>query len=624
MNSKAESLQQAAAKQPLIINPIETGMNVVTKQEYTDLAKYVFGNIVDVLSKSYGPYGSMSLINRSGYRFSTKDGWRILLYTKFDTNPYYQAIRQMIFDVCEQMNDRVGDGTTTVILIANRIYQALLDSEVDLDDQDLPPRDIFKAFDDIVSRVTEELRKYSRSFSQDDVKQVASIATNNDEVITDCLCRLYARDPNADIQIMESPKLGVSIEEIEGLKIPLNLMDLIYVNNKIEKCCDVENAVYLVFNHKVADNAMGGIILACENYARARSMRLVVVAPAYEESMIVSFWLKRTADEFRATNTNVTILTMYKPTILGTAGASDLAVLLDTAPIDGRMVDAIAKHPEGTEVRMVNGRLILSNQAAGQVIVLGRCEQAKLGYESMSFFSGLHPVENLLNAQIESVKSEIAALEDTMSVTEKAASMKIVNLKKRLARLQMKMSVIYYGADSTFDKEMMHDTIEDGVRALESARDSGIIKGSQYDLLNACKSLYAQTPEENVLDRTILRCMAQGIINMLIYDLYGKSKGFRDGFRYHKHLEPEPNPIEPDKMSVRQRERFEKTKEIYEHDLVNLIDLDYISDMQPLNLITLEPDENLIASTETDISALKASIELIKILMAGNQMLMVD
>lgn len=621
MNSKAEVLQHAVIKQPMITNPIETGMNVITKQEYSDLARYVFGNIVDVLSKSYGPYGSMSLINRSGYRFSTKDGWRILLYTKFDTNHYYQAIRQMIFDICEQMNDRVGDGTTTVILIANRIYQELLNSEVDLNDQDLPPRDIFKAFDDIVRRVTDELKKYSRPFTQEDVKQVASIATNNDEVITDCLCRLYARDPNADIQIMESPKLGVSIEEIEGLKIPVNLMDLIYVNNKIEKCCDVSDGIYLVFNHKVGENAVGSIILPCENAARQLNTRLVVVAPAYEESMIVSYWLKKTADEFRATNTNVTVLTTYKPSVLGTAGASDLAVLLDTNPIDGRMVEAM-KNAEDVEVGMKNGRLMIISKMAGQSIILGRCEQAKLGYESMSFFSGLHPVENMLNAQLESVKSEIAALEDTMSVTEKAASMKIVNLKKRLARLQMKMSVIYYGADSTFDKEMMHDTIEDGVRALESARDSGIIKGSQYDLLNACKSLYAQTPEENVLDRTILRCMAQGIISMLIYDLYGKSKGFRDGFRYHEHLEP--NDIDPDNMSVRQRERFEKTKEIYEHDLVNLIDLDYISDMQPLNLITLEPDANLITSTETDISALKASIELIKILMAGNQMLMVD
>lgn len=606
--TKNEIITAAAAEHPIIANPIASGMNVVTKEEYTNLAKFVFGQIVDVLSKSYGPYGSMTLINRSGYRFSTKDGWRILMYTMFTNNQYYQAIHRMIFDVCEQMNDTVGDGTTTVVLIANRIYQALIDSMDEINDMDLPPRDIFKAFDRVVAKITEKLKSYSREFTADDVKYISTIATNDDEDIIKCLCTLYERNPDADIQIMESNKIGVSVENIDGLKIPVMLLDRIYVNNKVEKCCDVSNALFLVFNHKIGEKAITKIILPAESAAKKIGKRLVVIAPAYEESVLVGFWLKRATDEFRSTGTSTTILTHYKSSVMGVAGADDLAILLDTHPIDGRMVDLMVSDGR-VEVGMVeNNRVAIRNYNTTQEVILGFCDNAKLGYDSMSFFSGLHPVSMTLDAQKEAVKAEIAGLEDTMTVTEKATSMKLSNLKKRLARLEMKMSVIYFGADSTFDKEMIHDTIEDGVRALESARAHGVIRGSQYDLLNAAKATILES--ESDLDRIIIYAIIEGIQTTLDKDLYSKSSTYATIVGDNK----------PDITTDRMR----KVADIVNGELYNVLHTKNHSDMYPLNLITMEEDKTLVASTETDICALKASIELLKILIAGNQLLMVD
>lgn len=613
MKSKNEIITEAAAMHPVVANPIATGMNVVTKEEYTQLAQFVFQRVVDVLSKSYGPYGSMTLINRAGYRFSTKDGWRILMYTVFDNNQYYQAIHRMIFEVCEQMNDTVGDGTTTVILIANRIYEKLVDVMDEIDEMDLPPRDIFRAFDSIVEKITEKLKSYARKFTLDDVRSISRIATNDDVDITNCLCRLYERNPNAEIQIMESNKIGVSIEEVDGLKIPVMLLDRIYVNNQVEKCCDVNDAIYLVFNHKIGENAITKLVLPAENAARKLKKRLVVIAPSYEESVMVGFWLKKATDEFRSTGTSVTVLTHYKSSVMGVAGAEDLAILLDTHPIDARMIDAMTSNGKIDIGTMDNGRVVLRNYNAAQEIVLGIADKAKLGYDTMSFFSGLHPVSMTLDAQKEAVKAEIKGLEDTMTVTEKATSMKLSNLKKRLARLEMKMSVIYFGADSAFDKEMIHDTIEDGVRALESARAHGVIKGSQYDLITAVKSLLQESTSK--LDKLILGAILHGIQTTLITDLYSKSKAFLCAFNDYQNAE--------DRSS--DNPRYLAAMDLMTTDFYNIF-MDDVTDanMNPINLITMEEDPNLIASTETDICAIKASIELIKILIAGNQLLMVD
>lgn len=602
--SKNEIIAEAAAQHPIIANPLASGMNVVTKEEYTNLAKFVFNQVVDVLSKSYGPYGSMTLINRSGYRFSTKDGWRILMYTVFDNNQYYQAIHRMIFDVCEQMNDTVGDGTTTVILIANRIYQALIDSMDEIDAMDLPPRDIFKAFDRVVASITVSLKTYARQFTSDDVKHIARIATNDDAEITDCLCKLYERNPDAEIQIMESNKIGVSVENIDGLKIPVMLLDRVYVNNQVEKCCDVNNALYMVFNHKIGEKAITKLILPAESAAKKVGKRLVVIAPAYEESVLVGFWLKKTTDEFRSTGTSTTVLTHYRSTVMGTAGADDLAILLDTHPIDARMIDMMVDSGKVELGVVENNRVAIRNYTSTQEIILGYCDNAKLGYDNMSFFSGLHPVSMTLDAQKDAVKAEIKGLEDTMTVTEKATSMKLSNLKKRLARLEMKMSVIYFGADSTFDKEMIHDTIEDGVRALESAREHGVIRGSQYDLLNAAKG----TISDNKLDNIIIEAIIKGIQTTLHNDLYSKSSTY----------------VAAANDKIMDSERWRKCKNIMDDKLNAVIHSLHCSDMYPLNLITMEEDKTLLTSTETDICALKASIELLKILIAGNQLLMVD
>ena len=49
-----------------------------------------------------------------------------------------------------------------------------------------------------------------------------------------------------------------------------------------------------------------------------------------------------------------------------------------------------------------------------------------------------------------------------------------------------------------------------------------------------------------------------------------------------------------------------------------------VPQIDALNIITMEPDPTLVTSAETDMCALKAAIELIKILIAGNQLLMLN
>lgn len=609
-------LTEAAKKHPLILNPTATGSNVVTKEEYTELARFVFKQVVDILSKSYGPYGSMALINRMGMRFSTKDGWRILMHTYFKGNIYYDAIHHMIFDVCEQMNNAVGDGTTTVVLIANRIYECLVERMHEIEAMDLPPREIMNSFDRNVERIVEELKTVSRAFGPDDVRPIATIASNDNQNVIDCLCELYERDPSADIQILESNKPGVSVEKTDGLKIPLSLLDQIYINNKTERCCDLpKGTVYMVFDHKVGEAAMKSLILPAERSASVKKHRLVVIAPAYEESIISGFWIKKTADEFRATNSCTTILCGYKPSVIGVAGASDISILLDTTPIDDRLVNQFASQGSTIGGNIDSGRFVIRNAQAGVEVILGECESAKIGVESTSFFSGLHPSINMLEKQKELIRAEIKDLEENMTLTEKTTSMKLSQLRKRLARLELKVSVIYYGSESDFAKEALHDTIEDGVRALESARSTGVIRGSQYDLIDVCKNIIKKKLSK--IDDIIMECIIRGIQNTLVYDLYGKSKAFRDAFRDEIDSEAD------DEYKL----RAYACKDALENGLdrqLTIVDLMPHDKVYPLDLITMNQNQNLIASTETDICAIQSSIELLKILIAGNQLLMVE
>jgi chaperonin GroEL len=95
--------------------------NVVTEAEFKQRMVEIFDQLYQTLSRTAGPYGSGTIIERLGDYYMTKDGFTVLKSVHFD-NRTNNAIMDLILTISHQMVMKVGDGSTTAILAAKNFW----------------------------------------------------------------------------------------------------------------------------------------------------------------------------------------------------------------------------------------------------------------------------------------------------------------------------------------------------------------------------------------------------------------------------------------------------------------------------------------------------------------------
>lgn len=104
----------------------ENHINVIPEEAFQRLTSDTFGTVADVLRNTYGPYGStMMLTSQNGETTTTKDGYNI--YNSLGFNHQYKRMVYMaIQNIIERVNRTVGDGTTSCILLAEKVFNKML------------------------------------------------------------------------------------------------------------------------------------------------------------------------------------------------------------------------------------------------------------------------------------------------------------------------------------------------------------------------------------------------------------------------------------------------------------------------------------------------------------------
>jgi hypothetical protein len=99
----------------------ENHVNVIPEEDFDKLVKDTFKTIADTLRKTYGPYASTVLISEMNEMSATKDGYNVFSALKF-SQPYKQMVYRTIQKIIDDVNHNVGDGTTSCILLADKMY----------------------------------------------------------------------------------------------------------------------------------------------------------------------------------------------------------------------------------------------------------------------------------------------------------------------------------------------------------------------------------------------------------------------------------------------------------------------------------------------------------------------
>ena len=235
----------------------DNDVNVIPKNDFKRLIRDTFKTITEVVKETYGPYGSQYTLNELNQTSSTKDGYNTFEAIHF-SHQYKQMVKLTIGKICSRVNEVVGDGTTSCLLLAEKIFDSINETLKTPEDErriDSILTDIQKFFNDSL----EFAKEYDlvKPLTHQSLESVIMMAANHDKRLRDTI--INALDVKYDSESNVSSINNVSIQsridqgvstKYEILKMPGNYrVEVGMFPNDIVSLADKKNVVLLVYDH---------------------------------------------------------------------------------------------------------------------------------------------------------------------------------------------------------------------------------------------------------------------------------------------------------------------------------------------------------------------------------------
>ena len=227
---------------------MEMHSNVINSENLKEIYVQIMDDLSDILVRSYGPYGSNSLIQKGDNVFPiyTKDGHTILSNVKY-LNRIESSITENILSITNYIVRTVGDGTTSAVLLSRNILKGLIKLQKDNPNK-YPPVKIVEAFKQIVQEINTKIQEHGREFELSDAYNIAMISTNGDEYIAKEIEQLYNALGNGVYIALNTTSQNKDFVSIyDGLVLETGLIEECYINDPIKKISRIERPQIYAF-----------------------------------------------------------------------------------------------------------------------------------------------------------------------------------------------------------------------------------------------------------------------------------------------------------------------------------------------------------------------------------------
>lgn len=654
----------------------EPRVNVISKESYETRVEKVFKLLWSTLSKSFGPYGAPTLIYNYPYSHVTKDGFTIMKNLSMDASEQLvdQAIANMASDVCGRLNYAVGDGTTSAVIATYSIYNNYLKYKKELDVNMVMPRDIIYSIKNLKNDIIAELDKYRQSIRSENpdelynnIYNVVYISSNGDEEISNYIASLYKelKFPGISCELATD---GITKKRlINGFKLDLVLNDKLYINSDndsmIESNCDI-----VILNVRITKEVYDKILKPLNEQSRIRGRKLIVCASTYDETALMQTIRRDLTNEYQKKKDINMVLTTYRSVSeYLRLTINDFATLCNTIIIDrsikndiiekldsGKSIlevfnfderdnipnlTCLAQSKDGavkcTNTDIIKGKFNKIFELDEDAVRVGFAGNVNIGMKN-STFSDFYYNQNSYDAIL---KDAEITMRETEERYKKLGTFNLVvnQAQQRYYALKLKMGVIEVGGDSELSQKLFKDSVDDAIKAAASAYDHGIILGcnvllinSITAILNAAEELYKTVPSRKLMTEIIvLKILRDGFVD--VYKtvlsnafpnstLYFKTK---DDIKeklleiFHENILPDDFDECADIIIANAKKRCNYAN-LTVHDII-------IETSMFMNLVfdvtTKRFTNKVINSTQTDEEIVTATVDLISILMTGNQMI---
>ena len=462
--------------------------NVVEKEALRRVQSETLAVISDALLKSFGPYGSNSIIGKDGAlsRY-TKDGHTILSHLQF-TDPIAKAVHADIEEETLAQAKKVGDSTTSITLLSSAIFDALSAYEKE---HNYRPASIVKAFKNVAEMIKNKIKENGREATIEDMYNITLIATNGDENLAKILNQVYeAYGLDVYIDVKASMNGTTYLKEINGMTMECGFLDPTLINDTTKNTVDIKNPKIYAFKDPIDTAEMGMFLdaILVKNILKPISEKkpenvvpTIIMAPrisrdysAYMDTLMASI-----AQAPAANRGILNIITDIQgcdmeqfEDICDLCGCKYIKKYLDPEIQKKDIESGLAPTPDNIETFAGEAELVSSDAYKTTFV----------NPKKMFNSNGEH--SELFNQRTDYLQKQI----DKLTV-EGNTTTEIYTLKKRLNSLKGKMVEIYIGGVTIADRDAERDLLEDAVLNCRSAAINGVGYAANFEGYRAALSV---------------------------------------------------------------------------------------------------------------------------------------
>jgi chaperonin GroEL len=444
--------------------------NITFDIEARDGLKRGVNALANAVKVTLGPKGRNVIISKSfGAPVVTKDG--VTVAKEIELEDALQNMgAQMVKEVASKTNDLAGDGTTTATVLAQAIVLEGLKNVA----AGANPMDLKRGIDKAVEALVEDLDKQSKKVgdSSEKIKQVASISSNNDEMIGDLIAEAFNKVGKEGVITVEEAKgTDTYVDVVEGMQFDRGYLSPYFVTDSEKMIAELDNPFILLFDKKIS--TMKDLLPVLEPVAQSGKPLLIISEDVDGEALATLV-----VNKLRG---SLKIAAVKAPGF----GDRRKAMLEDIAILTG-----------GTVISEERG-FTLENAS---IDMLGTCEKVAIDKDNTTIVNGAGAADGI-KARVNQIKSQI---ETTTSDYDKE------KLQERLAKLAGGVAVLYVGAASEVEMKEKKDRVDDALHATRAAVEEGIVAGGGVALVRA-KAVLSKVKVENPDEETGLQIVARAV-----------------------------------------------------------------------------------------------------------------
>ncbi|MFQ5729425.1 MAG: chaperonin GroEL [Waddliaceae bacterium] len=426
--------------------------------------------LADAVKITLGPKGRNVIIDKSyGAPHITKDGVTVAKEIELE-DKHENMGAQMVKEVANKTSDKAGDGTTTATVLAKAVYKEGLRNVT----AGANPMDLKRGIEKAVKKVVEEIQKQSKKVeTQQEIAQVATISSNNDDEIGQIIAKAMERvGKDGTITVEEAKGFETSLDVVEGMNFDRGYLSSYFMTNSETQEATLEDAYVLIHEKKIA--VIKDLIPILQQVSES-GKSLLIIAEDVEGEALATLVVNR----LRA---GLKVCAVKAPGF----GDRRKSMLEDIAVLTG-------------------GQLI--SEELGQKLehvtidMLGFAKKVVVSKEDTTLIEG--------GGKQEKIKERIALIKRQIDETESDYDRE--KLQERLAKLTGGIGVIRVGAATEVEMKEKKDRVEDAQHATKAAVEEGILPGGGVAFIRAIAAVNKLADSLEADEKTGARIIARAL-----------------------------------------------------------------------------------------------------------------